>query len=118
MLKNGLDTDYHFVKRVAGDPHPVLLGPLEQLRQVRLQTIPTGILAIDAVISLLQSKEVVMHITQVMHISQAFILRICNGHPVFNPVQVGRQTRNLAVTLELSANWYVKSITFLTLFVT
>ena len=37
--------------------------------------------------------------------------------PVFNPVQVGRQTRNLAVTLELSANWYVKSITFLTLFV-
>ena len=42
--------DYHFVKRVAGDPHPVLLGPLEQLRQVRLQTIQTSILlSIDAV---------------------------------------------------------------------
>ena len=38
--------------------------------------------------------------------------------PGSNPIQVGRQARGFfAVTLELSANWHIKSITFLTLFV-
>ena len=72
-----MDTDYHSVKRVTRYPRPVLLGPLEQLRQVRLQAIPTSILSIDAVISLLQSKEVVMHITQVIkQVAHAHVLRV------------------------------------------
>ena len=70
-----MDTDNHSVKRITRYPCPLLMGALEELRQMRLQTIPTGIFAIDTVIPLLQSKEVVMHITKVIkHIAQTFIL--------------------------------------------
>ena len=72
-----MDTDNHFVKRVAGDPRPVFMGPLEQLRQMRLQTETSGIQTIAAVIPFFQSKEVVMHIVKVIeHIPQASVLRM------------------------------------------
>ena len=72
-----MDTDNHFVKRVAGDPHPVFMGPLEQLRQMWLQAVSSGIETIAAVIPFFQSKEVVMQIVKVIeHIAQAFVLRM------------------------------------------
>ena len=72
-----MDTDNHFVKRVAGDPCPVLLRALEQLRQVRLQPIPACVFSVDTVISLFQCQEVVMHITQVIkHVAGSLVLRM------------------------------------------
>ena len=60
--------------------------------------------------------KIFMHLMQVVeHMTQAFILRVV-AYLIFmgshwlshftplTPVQVGRQTRNLAVTLELSAS--------------
>ena len=72
-----MDTDNHLVKGISWNPCPVLMGALEQLRQVRLQPIPTRIFPIDTVIPLFQSKEVVMHIAQVIeHVAHAHILRM------------------------------------------
>ena len=72
-----MDTDNHLVKCVARDPHPVLMGALEQLRQVRLQTIPSRILAKHAIVPLLQTQKVVMHIAKVIkQVTQAFDLRM------------------------------------------
>ena len=45
-----MDTDDHFVKRIAGDPRPVFMGALKQLRQMRLQTETSRIQTITAVI--------------------------------------------------------------------
>ena len=76
-LVGDMDTDNHRIERVTPYPHSVFLGALEQLRQVRLQPIPTGILPIDAVISLLKFQEVVMDIGKVIqHVAQAHILRM------------------------------------------
>ena len=95
----------------------MLFGTLEQLRQMRLQTIPTGVFTIDAVIPLLQSKEVIVDIRKVIkHIAQTHVLRVfaylifissqrIYQLPVLNPYEVGRQTRCLATTLRMSANW-------------
>ena len=116
-LVGNMDADNHRVKGIAWYPCPMLLGTLEQLRQVGLKPIPTGVFTIDAVISLFQSKEVIMHIPKIVeHITQTLVLRMLaylifvgshsvTSYQLFNPVQVGRQTRNLAITLELSANW-------------
>ena len=105
------------VKRVTGYPCPLSLGAVEQLRQVRLQAIPAGIFPIDAVISIFQSKEVIMHVAKfIEHIAQAHILRMLaylifvSSHSVtsyqfFNPFSVGWQTHYQAVMLRMSANW-------------
>ena len=72
-----MQTDNHFVKRIARNPRPMFLSASKQLRQVRLQTIPTRIFTVDAVISLLKFEEVVMYITQVVkHIAKTHILRM------------------------------------------
>ena len=76
-LVGRIQANNHSVKRVARYPYPVLLGALEQLRQVRLQAIPTGILSIYAVITLLQLQEVVMYIAKVIEkVAQTLILRM------------------------------------------
>ena len=61
----GVNTDNHFVKRITGYPSPVLLGAFQQLRQVRLQPIPTRIFAVNAVIALLKFEKVIVNITQI-----------------------------------------------------
>ena len=72
-----MDTDNHLVKCVAGDPRPVFMSALEQLRQMRLQPIPTGVLPIHAIVSLLQTQKVVVNIAQVIkQVAQAFDLRV------------------------------------------
>jgi len=69
-----VDTDDHFVKCITRDPCPMLLGTLEQLRQVRLQAKTTCVFSIDAVISLLKTQEVVVDVAKVVkHIAQAFV---------------------------------------------
>ena len=70
-----MDTDNYSVKCITRYPYPVFMSALEQLRQMRLQPIPPGVFPIDAVIPLLQSKEVVMDIAKVIkHVAQTFIL--------------------------------------------
>ena len=72
-----VDTDDHLVKCITRDPCPMLLGTLEQLRQVRLQEKTTCVFSIDAVISLLKTQEVVVDIAKVVkHIAQAHIFRM------------------------------------------
>ena len=72
-----MDTDNNPVKGIARYPCPMSLGALEQLRQMRLKTITTRILAIATVISLFQTQEMIMDIAQVIkHITQAFVLRV------------------------------------------
>ncbi len=112
-----VQSDNHSVKGIAGYPCPVLLCALEQLRQVRLQAIATGIFTINAIVAILQLQEVIMHIAKlIQHVAQTFIFRVFAylifigsqrfyQLPVFNPYTVGRQTRNLAITLCMSANW-------------
>ena len=76
-LVGRIQSDNHSVKRVARYPCPVLLGAFQQLRQVRLQAIPSGILSIYAVITLLQLQEVVMYIAKVIEkVAQTLILRM------------------------------------------
>ena len=76
-LVGGIQANNHSIKGVARNPSPVLLGAVQQLRQVRLQAIPSGILTIDAVIAFLQLQEVVMHIAKVIeHIAQTLVLRM------------------------------------------
>ena len=123
-----MDTDNHSVKGITGYPCPLLMGAFEQLRQMRLQAKTTGVFPIAAVISLLQSKEVVMHIAQVIkHVADAHVLRVFaylvfvgathtllfslsffqNGSQShsLNPFPVGRKpTRHQAVTLEMSVS--------------
>jgi len=66
-----VDTDNHSVKGIPRYPCPLSMRALEQLRQVRLQTIPTGVFPIDAVISLFQRKKVIMHLRKVIkHIAE------------------------------------------------
>jgi len=73
----GIKTNNHSVKRVARYPSPMLMGALEQLRQMGLQAITPRIFTIDTIIAFLQSKEVVMDITQVVkHIAESHILRM------------------------------------------
>ena len=70
-----IQADYHTVKGIARYPRPVVLGAFQQLRQVRLQPIPTRIFSKDAVISLFKPQEVVMHIAQVVkQIAQTQVL--------------------------------------------
>ena len=67
------------------------MSALEQLRQMRLQPIPTGVLPIHAIVSLLQTQKVVVNIAQVIkQVAQAFDLRVvaylfswCYQLPVF-----------------------------------
>ena len=69
--------DNHSIKRVARDPRPVFLGALEQLCQMRLQTKTTGILAIDAIVPLLEFEEVVMDIRKIVkQVAQTFVFRM------------------------------------------
>ena len=76
-LVSDMDTDDHLVKRIAGDPRPVFMGALKQLRQMRLQPIPTGVLSIHAIVPLLHCQEVVMHIVKIVeHVADAFVLRM------------------------------------------
>ena len=117
LFPRKVKADNHCVKRVTRYPCPMFMGALEQLRQMWLQPITSRVFTINAVIPLFQRKKVIMHITQVVkHIPQAFILRMLTYRifigsqrtyqlPVFNPYTVGRQTRNLAITLCMSANW-------------
>ena len=116
-LPSDVQADNDSVKCVAGDPSPVFLGPLQQLRQVRLQAKTSSIFTINAVIAIFQLQKVVMDIAKVIkHIAQAFVLGMFAylifvrsqrfyQLPVFIPCQVGRQTRCLATTLDMSANW-------------
>ena len=123
-LITDMDTDDHRVQRITGYPCPVLLGALEQIRQMRLQTVPAGVFPIDTVISLFQFQEVVMDIAEVIeHIAQAFVFRmftqlilvhttlaflfsLFHGFHVsrFYPLTSGRQARSLATTLVMPAN--------------
>ena len=117
LFPRKVQADNHSVNRVPRYPCPMSLGALEQLRQVRLQAIPAGIFAIDAVISLFQSKEVVMNIGEfIEQIAQTYILRMfaylifvgphsVTSYQFFNPFSVGRQTHYQAVMLRMSANW-------------
>ena len=76
-LVSGIQSDNHCVQRVARYPRPVLLGAFQQLRQVRLQAIPSGVFPVDAVIAFFQLQEVVMQVAKVIqHITQAFVLRV------------------------------------------
>ena len=76
-LVGDVDTDNHLIQRIARDPRPVLLRPLEQLRQVRLQPIPASVFTIDAVIPPFQRQEVVMDIPKVIQqIPHALMLRV------------------------------------------
>ena len=63
---SGMDTDNHFVKRIAGYPSPVLLRAFEQLRQVRLQAKTPRIFPVSTVISLFQLQKVIMDIRKVV----------------------------------------------------
>ena len=55
----------------------MFMAALEQLRQVRLQPIPTGVLPIHAIVSLFQRQKVVVNIAQVIkQVAQAFDLRV------------------------------------------
>ena len=72
---SGMDTDNHFVKRIAGYPRPVLLRASKQLCQVRLQAKTSRIFPVSTVISLFQLQKVVMDIRKVVkHIPQTHIL--------------------------------------------
>ena len=72
-----MDTDNHLIKCVAGYPRPMVLRAFQQLRQMRLQAIPSRIQTVAAIIPFFQSKEVVMHVAQVVkHIAQAHIFRM------------------------------------------
>ena len=74
-LIGGVDTDNHSVKRITRYPCPLPMRPFEQLRQVRLKAVPTGILTVNAVIALLKFEEVIVNIPQVVeHVPQAHIL--------------------------------------------
>ena len=76
-LISDMDTDNHSVKRIAGDPCPVLMRPFEQLRQVRLQAKTPCISPIDTVISLFQLQKVIMDIRKVVkHITETHILGV------------------------------------------
>ena len=69
-----VDTDNHSVKRITGDPCPLLMRPLEQLRQVRLQAKTPRIFPVSPVISLFQRKEMVMDIRKVIkHIAETHV---------------------------------------------
>ena len=70
-----VDTDNHFVKRIAGYPRPVLLRASKQLRQVRLQAKTSCIFPVSTVISLFQLQKVIMDIRKVVkHITETHIL--------------------------------------------
>ena len=74
-LIGGIQANNHRVQSVARYPYPVFLSAFQQLREMRLQPIPSSVFPIDAVITLLQLQEVVMHITKVVqHIAQTFVL--------------------------------------------
>ena len=124
-LVGDMDTDNHLIECISRYPCPVLLGALEQLRQVRLQSISTGVFPIDAVIPLFQSKEVVVNIAEVIeHVAHAHILWMLTylifigshgvtSYQFLTPNEwVGRHatgappvTGKGAVTLVMSANW-------------
>ena len=72
-----VDTDNHFIKRVAGYPRPMLVCTLKQLRQVGLKAEASSILTINTVISLFQCQEVVVDIAKIVkHIAQAHVFRM------------------------------------------
>ena len=49
-------------------------SPVEQLCQMRLQTIPASIFTINAEVALLKTQEVIMHLCQIVkHIAQTFV---------------------------------------------
>ena len=76
-LVGSVNTDNHLVKGISWYPRPVFMSALEQLRQMRLQPIPPGILAKHAIVSLLQCQKVVMDIAKVIkQVAQAFDLRV------------------------------------------
>ena len=116
-LPSDMQADNHSIKGVAWYPSPVFLSALEQLRQMRLQAIASRILTIASVIPILKPQKMVMYIRKVIkHVAQALVLGMAAylifvrsqrfyQLPVFNPLRVGRQTRSLATTLVMSANW-------------
>jgi fumarate reductase subunit D len=71
-----MDTDNHGIKCIARYPYPMFLGAFEELGQMRLEPILTGIFTIDAVIAFLQGEKVVMDIgNQVIEqVAQTFVL--------------------------------------------
>ena len=74
-LIGGVKADNHSVKGIARYPRPMSLRVLEQLRQMRLQPIPTRIFTIDTVIPFLKFQKVIMDITQVVeHVAKTHIL--------------------------------------------
>ena len=74
-LVGSIQANNHRVNGVARYPSPVFLCAFQQLREMRLQPIPSSVFPIDAVITLLELQEVVMHITKVVqHIAQTFVL--------------------------------------------
>ncbi len=96
-----VQADNHSVKCVTRYPCPMLFCPMEQLRQVRLQEIPSGILAVPPIASIFQLQEVVMDIRKVVkHIAQALVLGVVTylifvrshwtiAYSVLNPYPVG-----------------------------
>ena len=87
-----------------------------QLRQVLAHSRKRNPFAISAIIPHRQRNKVIPNnatdIQIVMQTFQRFIMKKfmfrvshwCIKYQVFNPFLVGRQTRNLAITLEMSAN--------------
>ena len=72
-----MQADNHSVKGVTRYPCPMFLVSLQQLRQVWLQAIATGIFTIAAVIPIFQLQEVVMDIAKVIeHVAQTLVLRM------------------------------------------
>ena len=127
-LVGHIQANNHRVKGVAWNPCPVLLGAFQQLRQVRLQAIPSGVFAVDAVIAFFQLQEVVMHVAQDrqaccrdaysagVRVSDIYRFSRFYQLPVFNPSQVGGRHIALQQCLTCLPTGK-KSVTFLTLFV-
>ena len=77
LFPSKVQADNHSVKCITRYPRPVFMAAFEQLRQMGLQTISTHIFTINAVISLFQSKEVVMDIGKIVkNIAKTFVLRV------------------------------------------
>ncbi len=95
-----MDTDNHLIKRVARYPSPVLVCPLQHLRQVGLKAEASRIQTIPAIIPLFQCQEVIMHVAQVIkHIPQAHIFRM------FAYLILVDATRAFLFSLSLFRHW-------------
>ena len=55
----------------------MFLSAFKQLRQMRLQAVTSGILAVDTIIAVLQCQEVVVNIAKIVkHVANSHILRV------------------------------------------